>query len=63
MNAALLLALITQIGIPELQAWLRSRHEAGQTTLTDADVLAKLATDTDAIEALGKAWLAAHPAP
>lgn len=61
MNAALLLALLTQVGLPELEAWLRSLRSNGQTTLTDADVLAKLATDTKFIEDIGNAWLAAHP--
>jgi hypothetical protein len=61
MKTVLLLALITQIGIPELEAWLRSLHGGGTTTLTDADVLAKLATDTKFIEEIGAAWLAQHP--
>lgn len=61
MNTALLLALITQIGIPELEAWLRSLRGGGQQTLTDADVLAKLAQDTKFIEDIGNAWLAQHP--
>jgi hypothetical protein len=60
MNAALLIALIQSIAIPELTAWLRSRHDAGQTTLTDADVLAKLAADTDLITQIGERWLADH---
>lgn len=61
MNTALLIALIQSIAIPELTAWLRSRHDNGQTTLTDADVIAKLMTDTDLIVAVGEAWLKAHP--
>jgi hypothetical protein len=59
MSPALLLILIQQIAIPELSVWLRSRHDAGQT-LTDADVLAKLAADTDLIKQIGDQWLAAH---
>ncbi len=46
MPIALILALISQIGVPELKAWLAARRAAGQTTLTDADVIAKLSTDT-----------------
>lgn len=62
MNPALLAALINEIAIPELTAWLRAKHAAGQT-LTDADVIQKLATDTAFGINLGAAWLAAHPAP
>lgn len=61
MNTALLLALINDVALPELAAWLRARHAAGASTITDADVLAKLATDTDFIITAGNAWLAAHP--
>ena len=60
MNAALLLALLNEIALPELTAWLRARHAAGQT-VTDADVIAKLVTDTNIGEQIGLAWLAAHP--
>lgn len=62
MNPALLAVLINQIGIPELTNWLRSRHAAG-ATLTDADVIQKLITDTNIGEQIGEQWLAAHPAP
>lgn len=62
MNPALLIALITQVGIPELQAWLASRHAAGQT-VTDADVLAKLEMDADAGIKIADDWLTAHPLP
>ncbi len=61
MNAALLLALLNEIALPELTAWLRARHAAGQT-VTDADVIQKLVTDTTIGEQIGQAWLAAHPA-
>lgn len=61
MNPALLAALINEIAIPELTAWLRARHAAG-TPLTDADVLQKLVTDTTLGEQIGEQWLAAHPA-
>ena len=62
MNPALLAVLINQIAIPELTAWLRSRHASG-APLTDADVLQKLITDTNIGEQIGEQWLAAHPAP
>ncbi len=62
MNAGLLAALINEIAIPELTAWLRSRH-AAQQPVTDADVIAKLLTDTALGEQIGSQWLAAHPDP
>lgn len=62
MNPALLIALINEIAVPELTAWLRGRHTAGQS-LTDADIIQKLLTDTRLGESIGEAWLAAHPAP
>jgi len=58
----LLAALINQVAVPELTRWLASLH-AASTPLTDADVLAKLASDTNLGETVGLAWLAAHPAP
>ena len=61
MTASLLIALIEQIGIPELKIWLASMSAAGKT-VTDADVIAKLATDTNLGEQIGAAWLALHPA-
>lgn len=60
MSATLLLLLIEQIGIPELKTWLASRSAASQP-VTDADIFAKLASDTTLGEQIGKAWLAAHP--
>lgn len=62
MNPALLAVLINEIAIPELTAWLRGRHAAGQG-LTDADILEKLITDTNLGVTVGEQWLAAHPAP
>lgn len=61
MNPALLIALIEQVAVPELKTWLASRSATGQT-VTDADIIAKLAADTDLGEQIGKAWLDAHPA-
>jgi hypothetical protein len=58
MNPLLLAALIEQIAIPELKAWLASRKGS---TLTDADIIQKLLTDTNLGEQIGEAWLAAHP--
>lgn len=62
MNPALIAALINSVAIPELTAWLRARHAAGQP-LTDADIIQKLASDATFGELAGQAWLAAHPAP
>jgi hypothetical protein len=61
MNPALLAVLINEVAIPELTSWLRSRHAAG-APLTDADVIAKLVTDTNLIVQVGENWLAQHPA-
>ena len=60
MNAALLIAAIEQIGLPELKTWLASRAAAGQT-VTDADVIAKLTTDTNLGEYIGNLWLKNNP--
>ena len=62
MKAGLLAALINQIAIPELTAWLRSLHASG-TPLTDGIIIQKLIDDTNLGEQIGVAWLAAHPAP
>lgn len=61
MNPVLLAALINEVAIPELTAWLRARHAAGQP-ITDADVIAKLLSDTSFGQQIGEQWLAAHPA-
>ncbi len=61
MNASLLAVLINTIAIPELTTWLRSLHTSG-TPVTDATILQKLITDTNFVEQVGNAWLAAHPA-
>lgn len=60
MNPALIAALIHNIAIPEIVAWLRSRRDAG-ATITDEDIIAKLKLDANAGIAVGEAWLAAHP--
>ena len=60
MNPLLLAALINQVAVPELTRWLAALHSAN-TPLTDADVLAKLTSDTNLGEQVGLAWLAAHP--
>ncbi len=57
MNPNLLALLITNVAIPELSRWLASRSGA---PLTDADVIAKLATDTQLGEQIAQAWLSAH---
>ncbi len=60
MTPALLIALLQQIAIPELMAWLKSRHDAGQT-IDDAAILEKLQMDADAGIAAGEQWLKDHP--
>lgn len=60
MNPALIAALIHQVALPEILAWLKSRQG---TTITDADILAKLEKDTAEGIAIGEKWLASHPNP
>ena len=60
MNPGLLAALINEIAIPDLTAWLRGLH-AGGTPLTDATVVEKLVADANYGEQVAAAWLAAHP--
>ncbi len=60
MNPSLLIALITQIAIPELAAWLKSRADAGQT-VDDAAILEKLQKDGAEVQAIADKWLADHP--
>lgn len=60
MDPTLLALLIQNVGVPELTHWLLSRNGA---PLTDADVKAKLATDTKFGQDIAEAWLAAHPKP
>ncbi len=65
MSALLFAALVNEIAIPELTRWLISLHTAG-TPVTDAVIIAKLASDTALGEQIGLAWLASHggtPAP
>ena len=60
MTAGLLAALINEIAIPELTAWLRGLHANG-TPITDEVIIAKLVADTDLGVQIGTTWLAAHP--
>ena len=55
MNPSLIAALITQIGVPEAINWLHSRNG---TPITDADIIAKLATDAKSGEDVFAAYLA-----
>lgn len=59
-SPALIAALIHQVALPEILAWLKSRQG---NTITDADILAKLQKDTAEGIAIGEAWLAAHQNP
>lgn len=60
MSPALLAALITQFGVPELIRWLADIR-AENRVVTEADALAKLGMDVDAGNAAGEAFLNAHP--
>lgn len=62
MSPAIIAALITQLGVPEVMRWLAERQAAGQTVVTEADALVKLGVDVDAGNEMGRAFLAAHPA-
>jgi ABC-type proline/glycine betaine transport system substrate-binding protein len=57
---ALLIALIQNVGIPELMAWLAARHAAGQT-IDDAAIIQKLQLDGAEVQAIADKWLADHP--
>lgn len=56
MSPRLLLALLTQVGVPELQRWLADLHAQGRT-VTEAEALAKLGTDVATGNAIGQAFL------
>lgn len=60
MNPELIAALIQQVAIPEILAWLKRLRDNGET-LDDAAILAKLNMDADAVIARGRAWLDTHP--
>lgn len=59
MNPLLLAALISEIGIPELSAWLKSLHDAGEV-VTEETALHKLDMDVDEGDAAGIAFLGSH---
>jgi hypothetical protein len=59
-SASLIAALISQLALPELLDWLRSRTAAG-STITDADIIAKLQVDTEEGIRIGTNWLTANP--
>lgn len=58
--AGLILALIQNVGLPELERWLHARHAAGEP-VDEGAILALLQKDADEGIASGEAWLAAHP--
>jgi hypothetical protein len=60
-NPLILAALINNIAVPELAAWLAQLHAAGKT-VTEAEALAKLGTDVDSGNAAGLAFLSTHKA-
>jgi hypothetical protein len=60
MDPTLMAALIGRIAVPELMAWLDRLHQAGKV-VTEAEALAKLELDVDQGNAVGRAFLAAHP--
>lgn len=58
MNPALLAILLQQFALPEIMGWLASRNGK---PLTDADIIQKLAADSQIGVQIGEAYLAAHP--
>jgi hypothetical protein len=60
MSPELWAALIENVGIPELMAWLADLRAKGVTVVSDADALALLGMDADAGNAAGKAALDSH---
>ena len=60
MTPALLIALLQQIAIPELMAWLKSRHDAGQVIDDDA-IIEKLHMDAAEVMGIALQWLKEHP--
>jgi hypothetical protein len=61
MDPTLMAALIGRIAVPELMNWLDRLHRDGKV-VTEAEALAKLRLDVDEGNAVGKAFLAMHPA-
>lgn len=56
MSPVILAALISQVGIPELQIWLAQLHAEGKVVSED-EALAKLHLDVDSGNALGLTFL------
>jgi hypothetical protein len=57
MNPILLQAIITQFVAPEILAIIKKHHETTGTLPTDAEVIAQLNTDADALIARGQEFL------
>lgn len=57
----LILALLTQIVIPEVSAIIRAHYNATGKLPTDAEIIAALGTNAAGVVSVGEAWLAAHP--
>lgn len=60
MPPELLAALILRVAIPELTAWLAALRSAGKV-VTEEEALAKLELDANEGNAIGQAFLDAHP--
>jgi hypothetical protein len=60
MSPAILAALISQIGVPELIRWLSSLR-AENRMVTEAEALSKLKLDVDQGNTLGESFLETHP--
>lgn len=61
MNPALIASLITNIVIPEVTSFIRSKIGFGQPMPTDAEVIANLQVMANSLISVGQAWLDAHP--
>ena len=60
MSPELLAALIKNIAIPELVAWLAALRSEGKV-VTEEEALAKLEMDAEEGNAIGQAFLDSHP--
>lgn len=61
LSPALLAALITQVGIPELVRWLKSLHDEDEV-VTEEAALEKLGLDVESANQVGEDFLNSHPA-
>lgn len=59
-TSSLITALITQVAVPEILAFVREHHGQTGELPTNEQVIAKMNADADGVIQTGDAWLAAH---